>query len=92
MSKAGRRALVGSIAAVTFAAALLAVAQDQETLQVRSAVSAADAESPAYIAALVGSSVSRSNSYDVLRNGDEIFPAMLHQPRHASNQLRNVHL
>jgi cardiolipin synthase len=55
----------------------LAIAQDQETLRIRSAVAAEDARSPEYVAALTGTAVSYGNSYRVLVNGDEIFPAML---------------
>jgi cardiolipin synthase len=55
----------------------LALAQDQETLKVRSAVAAEDERAPYYVAALVGAVAASGNSYDVLTNGDEIFPAML---------------
>jgi cardiolipin synthase len=58
-------------------AALLAVAQDQETLKIES-VHAADAASfPAYVAALLGVQATGGNRYQVLDNGDEMFPAML---------------
>jgi cardiolipin synthase A/B len=66
--------LLVSAAAV---AALLLLAQDQETLRIRSAFSAEDPRHPAYIAALVGADLTRGNKYDVLTNGDQIFPAML---------------
>ena len=56
---------------------LLLLAQDQETLRVRSAIAAEDPRSSAYFAALVGSDLSRGNGYDVLTNGDQIFPPML---------------
>ena len=55
----------------------LLLAQDQETLHVVSAISAEDERFPAYVAALVGADLTRGNAYDVLTNGDEIFPAML---------------
>src|SRR5688572_18784099 len=56
---------------------LLFLAQDQETLRIRSAHSAEDPKHPDYLAALVGADLTRGNRYDVLTNGDQIFPAML---------------
>jgi cardiolipin synthase len=58
-------------------AALLAIAQDQETLEIESAYGADEARFPAYVAALVGADATGGNTYQVLDNGDEIFPAML---------------
>jgi cardiolipin synthase len=55
----------------------LAIAQDQQTLKIRSAIAADDDRSPGYLAPLVGAGLTRGNSYDVLTNGDQIFPAML---------------
>jgi cardiolipin synthase len=58
-------------------AALLLLAQDQETLRIESPV---EASSPAfidYVASLVGAPVTDGDSYEVLENGDAIFPAML---------------
>jgi cardiolipin synthase len=56
---------------------LLALAQDQETLRMQSAYGAEDPRFPAYIAALVGGDATGGNTYQVLTNGDQIFPAML---------------
>jgi cardiolipin synthase len=77
MNNAWRRAVIALLIVGSSAAVLLALAQDQETLRVRTAVSAQDPQAIDYVAALVGSPVSRGNAYDVLTNGDEIFPAML---------------
>jgi cardiolipin synthase len=77
MNKAGRRALMTLLIVGSSLAVLLAIAQDQATIRVRTAVSAQDPQAIHYVAALVGSPVSRGNAYDVLTNGDEIFPAML---------------
>jgi cardiolipin synthase len=55
----------------------LAIAQDQETLELRSAVAAEDAGAPEYLAALVAADLTAGNNYDVLVNGDQAFPAML---------------
>jgi cardiolipin synthase len=56
---------------------LLAVAQDQKTLKIRSAHSAGDPLFPAYVAALLNAQATGGNSYTVLTNGDEMFPSML---------------
>jgi cardiolipin synthase A/B len=55
----------------------LMFAQDQETLQIRSQFVATDPAHPEYLAALTGADPTRGNQYDVLTNGDQIFPAML---------------
>lgn len=67
--------IVFIVAAVV--AFLLMLAQDQETLKVRSAVGADEPRHAAYLAALVGSDLTLGNEFDVLDNGDAIFPAML---------------
>ncbi len=72
-----RRALIILGIAAVVVVLLLVVAQDQETLRIRSVISAEDARYPAYLAALVGADLTRGNRYDVLTNGDQIFPAML---------------
>jgi cardiolipin synthase len=77
MAKAGRRIVVATLIIVTGIAVVLAIAQDQDTLQIRSAVAAADRDAIPYVAALVDAGVSHGNAFDVLLNGDEIFPAML---------------
>jgi cardiolipin synthase A/B len=56
---------------------LLAVAQDQETLQIESAHPANHPLYPAYVAALLNVPASGGNTYVVLTNGDQIFPSML---------------
>ena len=72
-----RRALIILAVAAVVVVVLLLLAQDQETLRLRSAIAAEDPRYPAYIAALVGADLTRGNRYDVLTNGDQIFPAML---------------
>src|SRR5918999_2512387 len=53
------------------------IAQDQETVELRSALAAEDPKAAEYLAALVAADLSFGNSYDVLVNGDKVFPAML---------------
>ena len=76
MSPVSRAFLILLVAAGVVALGLL-FAQDQVTLRMRSAVSAEDSRHPDYVAALVGTELSRGNAFDVLTNGDQIFPAML---------------
>jgi cardiolipin synthase A/B len=77
MRKVGRRIVVGVVVVAVVLGVALAIAQDQQTLQIRSAVAADDPRALGYIAALVDAGLSGGNTFDVLKNGDEIFPAML---------------
>jgi cardiolipin synthase len=77
MAKHRRRwpwVVLGCIAIV---AALLLIAQDQETIRVRSPLGVADPKFVDYVASLVGVPVTEGDAYEMLENGDEIFPAML---------------
>jgi len=65
------------VVALVVTATVLAIAQDQETVELRSAVSAEDPAAASYLAALVAADLVEGNSYDVLVNGDQVFPAML---------------
>ena len=58
-------------------ATVLAIAQDQQTVEVRSALSVDDPAAAEYLAALVAADLVEGNTYDVLANGDNVFPAML---------------
>jgi cardiolipin synthase A/B len=58
-------------------AVLLALAQDQQTLKVESRHAVEDPLFPGYVSALLGVNATGGNRYEVLTNGDEIFPAML---------------
>jgi cardiolipin synthase A/B len=58
-------------------AALMLLAQDQQTLKIQSEVAAEQPGHAAYVAALAGADLTRGNAYDVLTNGDQIFPPML---------------
>lgn len=87
MKKPLRRAGLVFLVAGAIVAGLLALAQDQQTLTVRSAVSAEDLRHPAYLAALVGADLSRGNRYIVHTNGDEFFPAMLNAIRGATRRI-----
>ena len=94
MTKPVRRAFWILLIAGGAVALGLVLAQDQETLKPRSELAVEDARFPAYLAALVGADLTRGNRYEVLTNGDQIFPAMLKAIDEAQNahQLRDLHL
>jgi cardiolipin synthase len=58
-------------------AAVLAIAQDQQTVELRSPIAAEDPAAPEYLATLVAADLVDGDTYDVLVNGDQVFPAML---------------
>lgn len=64
------------ITALLIAAALL-IAQDQETLRVRTSLAAGDPRFPEYLARLLGAPLTSGDRYIVHTNGDAAFPAML---------------
>ncbi|HVL68766.1 MAG TPA: phospholipase D-like domain-containing protein [Vicinamibacterales bacterium] len=82
-----RRAFAILLGAAVVIAVLLLIAQDQQTLQIRSAVPAEDPRHPSYIAALVGAALTRGNQYTVLTNGDQILPAKLAAIRAAKRRI-----
>ena len=65
------------VVAAIVTATVLAIAQDQETVELRSATSAEDPAGPEYLATLVAADLVDGDTYDVLVNGDQVFPAML---------------
>jgi cardiolipin synthase A/B len=65
------------IIALVIVGVLLAVAQDNETLKIESLYGAEDARFPGYVSALLGANATGGNTYQVLTNGDQIFPPML---------------
>jgi cardiolipin synthase len=77
MRRALRRAAIALLVGALIVSVGLLLAQDQTTLQVKSEIAAEDPRDPSYVAALVGAALTRGNRYEVLTNGDQIFPAML---------------
>jgi cardiolipin synthase len=55
----------------------LLIAQDQETLRIQSAYGARDPRFPDYTAAIMGNPLTRGDRYEMLVNGDRMFPPML---------------
>ncbi len=82
-----RRAFTVLAVAAFLVAFFLVLAQDNFTLKIRSAVGAREPGHASYIAALVGAEATRGNDYDVLTNGDQVFPAMLDAIRGAKRRI-----
>jgi cardiolipin synthase len=72
-----RNLILGVVVAVAVVGAGLVIAQDQETLQVKTDVAAEDAAFPAYLSRLLGHPLTSRDAYMVLTNGEAAFPAML---------------
>jgi cardiolipin synthase len=77
---------VAAVAGAVIGVALM-FAQDQETLMVRSPVAASDPAFLGHVADLTGHSVTRGDRYDLLVNGDQIYPAMLQAIRDAERRI-----
>ena len=71
------RILAGVLIVLILIAAGLALAQDQETLRIKSSVEVEDARFPQYLADLLGHRLTAADSYIVHTNGDQAFPAMI---------------
>jgi cardiolipin synthase A/B len=72
-----RNVLIGAVVVVLFIAAGLVLAQDQETVRVKTSVAATDPQFPEYLARLIGRPLTSGDEYIVHTNGDRAFPAML---------------
>ncbi|HTM02405.1 MAG TPA: phospholipase D-like domain-containing protein [Vicinamibacterales bacterium] len=71
------RVLAGVLIVLILVGAGLVIAQDQETLRIRSSVAVQDPRFPDYLARLLGHQLTTGDSYIVHTNGDAAFPAML---------------
>src|SRR5437867_3738676 len=71
------RILAGLLIVFIVVAVALAIAQDQETLRVRSSLAMDDPRFPQYLADLLGHRLTSSDSYVVHTNGDDALPAMV---------------
>lgn len=74
------------LAAIGVSAALL-IAQDQQTLRIRSGLSADAPPFPRYLARLLGHELTSGDAYVVHTNGADAFPAMLDAIRHAQHRI-----
>jgi cardiolipin synthase len=65
----------------------LLIAQDQETIQIKSSVAIEDPRFPQYLANLLGHRLTSNDSYVVHTNGDHAFPAMLAAIKQAKERI-----
>ncbi len=72
-----RNLIIGIVIGMIVIGMGLVIAQDQETLRVKTSLGTADPRFPAYLAKLSGHPLSTGDRYTVLTNGDAAFPEML---------------
>src|SRR5512147_2857725 len=72
-----RKLIIGVVIVLIVVGMGLVIAQDQETLRVRTSVAATAPAYPEYLAKLSGHALTSGDRYTVLTNGTEAFPAML---------------
>ena len=72
-----RNLIIGIVIALLVIAGGLLIAQDQETLRVRTELPASHAQFPEYLARLLGAPVTTGDAYTVHTDGTAAFPAML---------------
>ena len=80
-----RNLIIGVVIALIVVGMGLVIAQDQETLRVRTSLATSAEAYPGYLAKLTGHALTSGDRYTVLTNGDAAFPAMLeaiHEARH----------
>jgi len=82
-----RNLIIGIVIALIVVGMGLVIAQDQETLRVRTSVAATDPVFPAYLAKLSGHPLTSGDSYAVLTGGDAAFPAMIEAIAHARHRV-----
>src|SRR5207253_5924665 len=71
------RVLAGLLIVLIVVAVALAIAQDQETLRIRSSVAVDDPRFPQYLGDLLGHRLTSGDAYVVHTNGNNALPAML---------------
>lgn len=82
-----RTLIIGVVIALLVIAGGLLIAQDQETLRVRTELPAADAQFPEYLARLLGAPLTAGDSLIVHTDGTAAFPAMLDAINHARHRV-----
>ena len=82
-----RTLIIGVVIALLVIAGGLLIAQDQETLRVRTELPAADAQFPEYLARLLGAPLTAGDAYVVHTDGTSAFPAMLAAIEHAKHRI-----
>jgi cardiolipin synthase len=71
------RIVAGALISLIVLAAGLLLAQDQETIRIKSSLAIDDSRFPQYVATLLGHRLTSNDSYVVHTNGDQAYPAML---------------
>lgn len=71
------RIVAGALISLIVLAAGLLLAQDQETIRIKSSLAIDDSRFPPYVATLLGHRLTSNDSYVVHTNGDQAYPAML---------------
>jgi cardiolipin synthase len=71
------RILAGVLIGLIVVAAGLLIAQDQETVKIKTSLAVEDPRFPQYLATLLGHRLTSNDSYTVRTNGAQAFPAML---------------
>ena len=71
------RILAAALIGLIVLAAGLLLAQDQETIRIKSTLAVDDSRFPQYVANLLGHRLTSNDAYVVHTNGDQAFPAML---------------
>ena len=82
-----RNLLIAILVVVLVIAAGLVIAQDQETVRVKTSVAASDPRFPTYLARLIGHELTSGDQYTVYTNGDRAFPAMLEAIAQAQHRI-----
>lgn len=72
-----RNVVAAAVIVLLIIAVALVIAQDQETLRVRTPLAAADPKYPDYLATLLGQPITSGDSYVVHSTGESAFSAML---------------
>ena len=72
-----RNLIIGIVIGVIIVGVGLVIAQDQETLRVKTSLAATDPRFPGYLAKLSGHALTSGDRYTVLTDGDAAFPEML---------------
>jgi cardiolipin synthase len=83
-----RNLILGIAIVVLLLAAGMVIAQDQETLRVRTSVAAEDQAFPQYLSRLLGHPLTSGDAYTVLTDGDAAFPVMLSAIERARHRIR----
>src|SRR5882672_2647576 len=81
------RILAAAMIVLILVGAGLLIAQDQATLRIKSPLATDDPRFPQYLANLLGHRLTAHDSYVVLTNGDQAFPAMLAAIRGATERV-----